>query len=68
MKNPPIRDPHLPSNSRPYLAVQVTVRDTSGKVLKQYVMNHEAPNERAVLGEQCFAAFRARQSVATTPL
>jgi len=69
MKHPPLHPrPNTSSNSRPYLPVRVIVRQPSDAVVRDYIMNHENPAERATLGEQCHNAFRAGQSITTIPL
>lgn len=50
------------------LLVKVEVYSVENNILKRYVMNHNDPAQRKVLGMQCRAAFEAGQSIYTKPL
>lgn len=50
------------------LIIRVTVTDHSGHKLAQYVMDHDDPVQRRMLGEQCRNAFEAGQSICTSPV
>jgi hypothetical protein len=48
------------------LIIRVVVEDDTGPIA-DYVMNHDDPQQRRVLGQQCRLAFEAGQSVWTCP-
>ena len=50
------------------LVIKVTICSPSGQLVRQYVMDHDDPAQRRVLGEQCRNAFEAGQSVNTAPV
>lgn len=50
------------------LIIKVTICSPSGHLIRQYVMDHDDPAQRRVLGEQCRNAFEAGQSVSTAPV
>ena len=49
------------------LLIHVRVYNKDGSLFRRYTMDHDSPNERRVLGEQCRNAFEAGQSISTTP-
>ena len=51
----------------PPLLVQVEVWSASG-LIASYVIDHNDPSQRRVLGEQCRSALEAGQSIKTTPV
>lgn len=55
-------------NDKDMLLVKVMVSNMEGNMLKRYVMDHNDPAQRKVLGMQCRAAFEAGQSIYTKPL
>lgn len=40
----------------------------AGEPYRTYVMNHDDPAQRRVLGEQCRNAFEAKQCIVTYPV
>lgn len=50
------------------LRIEVTIRDEGDRIVRRYVMDHDDPIQRRVLGEQCRNAFEAGQSVETCPM
>lgn len=50
------------------LLIKVTITDKSGAIIRRYVMDHNDPAQRSVLGQQCRLAFEAGQTVQTVPL
>lgn len=49
------------------LLIRVEIEDADGQLLHSYVMNHDDPQQRRVLGEQVRNAFLANQTVITYP-
>lgn len=49
------------------LLIKVTVSNPDGTLFRQYIVNHDDPVQRRVLGEQCRNAFEAGQSINTAP-
>lgn len=50
------------------LYISVVVMDSEGLDIANYVMDHDDPVQRRVLGEQCRNAFEAGQSITTSPI
>ena len=47
--------------------VETYSADGTPALLREYVMDHDNPSQRSVLGQQCHYAFRAGQGIATIP-
>jgi hypothetical protein len=53
--------------SKDPLWVRVEVENAKGDVIHEYTMDHNDPQQRRVLGEQCREAFEGNQGVFTYP-
>jgi hypothetical protein len=50
------------------IKVEVYNNEKEMRLLKEYELNHDDPNQRRVLGEQCRNAFEGGQMIVTFPV